>query len=63
MEAIGFVDSCYKQKFGIPRQPGLVPSSRGSIQLLSDYGLSDVTGLQERKIYWAILLLDILLFT
>lgn len=34
VEAIGIVHSCYSEKFGIPRQPGLVKSARGAIELL-----------------------------
>ncbi|PIU00441.1 MAG: tRNA (N6-threonylcarbamoyladenosine(37)-N6)-methyltransferase TrmO [Bdellovibrionales bacterium CG10_big_fil_rev_8_21_14_0_10_45_34] len=30
---IGLFHSCFKQKFSIPRQPGLVPSSHGRIEL------------------------------
>jgi tRNA (Thr-GGU) A37 N-methylase len=32
---IGRVNSPYKEKFAIPRQPGLVSAARGSITLLS----------------------------
>lgn len=34
IEPIGLVHSCYREKFGIPRQPGLVKSAKGSIELL-----------------------------
>jgi len=30
---IGTVHSCFPDKFGVPRQPGLCPSARGSIAL------------------------------
>ena len=32
-EPIGIVHSCFKEKFGIPRQPGLAPSARAIIKL------------------------------
>lgn len=32
-ESIGVVQSCYKEKFGIPRQANLVTEARGTIQL------------------------------
>jgi tRNA-Thr(GGU) m(6)t(6)A37 methyltransferase TsaA len=32
-QPIGFMESCFKEKFGIPRQPGLVRSSQGVIKL------------------------------
>lgn len=35
-EAIGVVESCYKDKFGVPRQAGLVPASRARIRLNGD---------------------------
>lgn len=34
VKAIGQVHSCYREKFGIPRQPGLVKSATGAIELL-----------------------------
>lgn len=34
MEPIGVVHSCYAEKFGIPRQPGLVKSATGMIEML-----------------------------
>ncbi|MBU1231415.1 MAG: tRNA (N6-threonylcarbamoyladenosine(37)-N6)-methyltransferase TrmO [Proteobacteria bacterium] len=35
IQPIGLIHSCYREKFGIPRQPGLVKSARGAIELLS----------------------------
>lgn len=32
-EPIGFLESCYKDKFGVPRQAGLVPASRARLRL------------------------------
>jgi tRNA-Thr(GGU) m(6)t(6)A37 methyltransferase TsaA len=37
---IGHVQSCFKEKFGIPRQPGLVPEAKGIIQLRNDPDLT-----------------------
>ncbi len=34
MRPIGIIHSCYREKFGIPRQPGLVKSARGEVELL-----------------------------
>ena len=34
---IGFVRSCFKEKFAIPRQPQLAPAARGVIELLPPY--------------------------
>lgn len=34
MKPIGRIHSCYGEKFGIPRQPGLVPSATATLELL-----------------------------
>ncbi len=35
-EPIGFIESCYKEKFGVPRQPGLVKSSSARLKIRAD---------------------------
>ena len=35
--AIGITHSCFKEKFGIPRQPGLAPLARAEIELFPPY--------------------------
>lgn len=35
--AIGITHSCFKEKFGIPRQPGLAPLAQAYIELLPPY--------------------------
>ncbi len=35
--AIGIIHSCFKEKFGIPRQPGLAPLACADIELLPPY--------------------------
>lgn len=35
--AVGFIESPYKQKFAIPRQPGLIPEARGQLVLQPPY--------------------------
>ena len=37
IQAIGRVVSPYREKFGIPRQPGLVPAAQGYIQMLPTF--------------------------
>jgi len=39
---IGIVHSCYKEKFAIPRQAGLVKHATASIELLSPYNHPDI---------------------
>jgi hypothetical protein len=34
---IGVIHSCFQEKFGIPRQPGLVPAARATLELLPPY--------------------------
>jgi tRNA (adenine37-N6)-methyltransferase len=36
-EPIGYVTSCFKEKFGIPRQPGLIPEARGILEIAPAY--------------------------
>ena len=37
LRAIGIVHSCFKEKFGIPRQAGLVPDARGTLELFEPF--------------------------
>lgn len=36
-QPIGVIHSCFKQKFGIPRQPGLVPAAQATLELHAPY--------------------------
>ncbi len=40
-EPIGFIHSPFKQKFGIPRQSGLVPEIKASLELVAPYNNTD----------------------
>lgn len=52
-ESIGIVHSCYKEKFAIPRQPGLVTASTASIELLAPYNeIEAVKGLEGFSHLW-----------
>ncbi|WP_457578043.1 tRNA (N6-threonylcarbamoyladenosine(37)-N6)-methyltransferase TrmO [Desulfomarina sp.] len=37
VEAVGVIHSCLKEKFGIPRQPGMAPSATASLELLPPF--------------------------
>lgn len=37
LPAIGIAHSCFKEKFGIPRQPGLAPLAKARIEMLAPY--------------------------
>ncbi|MFZ5571524.1 MAG: tRNA (N6-threonylcarbamoyladenosine(37)-N6)-methyltransferase TrmO [Thermodesulfobacteriota bacterium] len=50
---IGYFHSCFKEKFGIPRQPGIVENARGQLELLPDHGSPDtVRGLEDFSHIW-----------
>lgn len=58
--AIAIVRSCFKEKFGIPRQPGLAPLARAEIEMLAPYddasafdGLEDCTHLWVQFVFHA----------
>ncbi len=40
-EAIGYVSSCFKEKFGIPRQSGLIPEALGTLEIVPPYNLPE----------------------
>lgn len=51
--AIAIAHSCFKEKFGIPRQPGLAPHSTAVLELLPPYNQADaVTGLELSSHIW-----------
>ncbi len=53
LSPIGLIHSCYPEKFGIPRQPGLVKSSRGRLQLLPPCNRPEmVKGLETFSHIW-----------
>jgi tRNA-Thr(GGU) m(6)t(6)A37 methyltransferase TsaA len=37
-EPIGVIHSCYREKFGIPRQAGLAPQARAELEIFPPYG-------------------------
>lgn len=50
---VATVQSPYKEKFGIPRQPGLAPSVQSKIILLGEYNQADcVAGLEGSSHIW-----------
>ncbi|WP_269532728.1 tRNA (N6-threonylcarbamoyladenosine(37)-N6)-methyltransferase TrmO [Chitinimonas sp. BJYL2] len=55
MQAIGRIESCYREKFAIPRQPGLAPSSEATLHLLPPYDHPDtVRGLDAFSHVWVL---------
>ena len=54
---IGIIHSCYPEKFGIPRQPGLVKSSTGRLELLPPCDREEmVRGLDAFSHLWILFL-------
>jgi tRNA-Thr(GGU) m(6)t(6)A37 methyltransferase TsaA len=54
-QPIGFIQSCYKEKFGIPRQPGLVTEARADLTLTAPFNqLDTVRGLNQFSHIWLI---------
>ncbi len=53
IDPIATVHSCFTEKFGIPRQPNLVPSSQATIELLPPYNVPEaVEGLERSSHIW-----------
>jgi len=54
---IGFVRSCFKEKFAIPRQPQLAPAARGVLELVAPFDQAQaVQGLEEVSHVWLLFL-------
>ncbi|MDY7217977.1 tRNA (N6-threonylcarbamoyladenosine(37)-N6)-methyltransferase TrmO [Denitrificimonas sp. JX-1] len=54
---IGYVRSCFKEKFAIPRQPLLAPAAQAYIELLPPYDHIDaIAGLERISHIWVIFL-------
>ncbi|MCB1776211.1 MAG: tRNA (N6-threonylcarbamoyladenosine(37)-N6)-methyltransferase TrmO [Candidatus Competibacteraceae bacterium] len=52
-EPIGIVHSCFREKFGIPRQPGLVSAARATLELRPPYAQpAAVRGLEDFSHLW-----------
>ncbi|MDF7675200.1 tRNA (N6-threonylcarbamoyladenosine(37)-N6)-methyltransferase TrmO [Neisseriaceae bacterium ESL0693] len=52
IEPIGYVHSPYKQKFGVARQPGLVPAALARIELLPQFDADCIRGLTDYDFVW-----------
>jgi tRNA-Thr(GGU) m(6)t(6)A37 methyltransferase TsaA len=55
LHRLGIVHSCFKQKFGTPRQPGLVPEAEASIEILPPYDRDEAfRGLESVSHIWVL---------
>lgn len=54
-DPIGVIHSCYKEKFGIPRQAGLVPQADALLEILPPYGREEAfRGLDAFSHIWVV---------
>jgi tRNA-Thr(GGU) m(6)t(6)A37 methyltransferase TsaA len=52
---IGIAHSCFTEKFGIPRQPGLVPAARAKLEILPPYDQDEAfRGLEKFSHLWIV---------
>ena len=57
IDTIGTVHSCFKEKFGIPRQPGLATAATAVLELTGEYAsMEAVRGLDQCSHIWVIFL-------
>jgi len=55
LQPVGIVRSCFREKFGVPRQGGLVPSALARIELLPPFNRIEwVDGLQQSSHIWVL---------
>ena len=53
LQPIGYVESCYPEKFGIPRQPGIVADAPGQVILYPHCAMPEsVRGLEQFSHIW-----------
>src|SRR5690606_12481328 len=59
---IGYVRSCFKEKFAIPRQPQLAPAARGVLELVAPFDqIEAVQGLEQVSHVWLLFLFHLAL--
>jgi len=59
LKPIGVIRSCYGEKFGIPRQPGLVRSATATLELLPPYNTEEaLRGLNAFSHVWILFVFD-----
>ena len=55
LRTIGRIRTCFQEKFGVPRQPGLIPEARGVLQLANEPFLRQaIQGLEGFSHLWII---------
>lgn len=57
IEPIGYLRSCFQEKFAIPRQPSLAPAAKGVVELLPPFDTGEaVEGLEQVSHIWLLFL-------
>ena len=57
VDPIGVIHSCFTEKFGIPRQPGLVTEARATLELFPPFNdVNTIRGLEAFSHIWVIFL-------
>ena len=51
-QPIGYITSCYQEKFGIPRQPGLVTAAKSQLLLNDEFNEESIRGLEGFSHIW-----------
>ncbi|KOO10652.1 tRNA (adenine(37)-N6)-methyltransferase, partial [Vibrio xuii] len=59
IEPIGFIESPYKEKFAVPRQPRLVPSASAKVRLVGAANRQEeLRGIEQFSHVWLLFLFD-----
>lgn len=57
LHSIGWVESCFREKFGTPRQPGLIATAEATLVLPAPYGSAEsVRDLEQFSHLWVLFL-------
>jgi tRNA (Thr-GGU) A37 N-methylase len=59
MKPIGHLESCFREKFGTPRQSGFVKNARARLTLVNDINASSLDGLEEFRYIWMVFVFHI----
>lgn len=56
---IGYLESCFREKFGTPRQSGFVKNARARLTLVNEINSSCLEGLEEYSYVWVIFIFHV----
>jgi len=59
MKPIGLLDSCFREKFGTPRQSGFVQNAKARLTLINEINESSLDGLDQFKYIWVLFIFHI----